>query len=314
MKKLGDAAIALVVVACSVVLLLALAFSLQGNPFAKPSRTLRAQFTDITGIQRSSLVKYGGATAGNVESVRMLSPEERAKSANPAMTVEILMALGPQVPELNEGIVASIASDTLLSDKFVLLSGGDPSAPVLANGALVPSIPPVTFDAILRDLDETLDAINSLAGDARKEGLSSRIDALMTQLEATLNEACGLIGGANTMVDEGRGLVKNGNTLIAEAGELVTDGRGLISETREPLKNLLSDLSDAAQKLDELAQRADKLLKENEGNLNATFSDGRKAVADLKIAAASARELIDSLKARPQQLIWGPGRQKKENR
>lgn len=310
MKKLGDTATAATVVVCSAILLIALAFALGGNPFRAHGRTLRAQFTDITGIQRSSLVKYAGASAGTVHSIRMLSPSERTASGNPANTVEILLALNRNVPDLNEGLVASVASDTLLADKFILLDGGIPTAPVLADGALIPSITPVTFDHILRDLNTTLASIDGILAGGADGGLS-RIRETLDQLSAAITEARALIGGANSMVEDGRGLLKNGNQLIDEAGQLVADGRSLIGETREPLKSLLAELSSAADSLDDMAKRADALVKNNEGNLNATVSDARKAIADLKVAAASARELIDSLKSRPQQLIWGPGRQRR---
>jgi ABC-type transport system involved in resistance to organic solvents, periplasmic component len=310
MKKLGDTATAATVVVCSAIMLVALAFALGGNPFRAPGRTLRTQFTDITGIQQSSLVKYAGAPAGTVHSIRMLSPSERTASENPANTVELVLALNRDVPDLNEGLVASVASDTLLADKFILLDGGNPSAPVLANGAMIPSITPVTFDHILRDLNSTLAGIDGILAGGADGGLS-RIRETLDQLNAAITEARALISGASSMVEEGRGLVKNGNQLLDEAGDLVGDGRSLIAETREPLKSLLAELSSAADSLDDMAKRADALVKNNEGNLNTTIVDARKAVADLKVAAASARELIDSLKARPQQIIWGPGRQRR---
>jgi len=81
---------------------------------------------DITGVQQSSIVKYAGAKAGYVHAIRMLTPEERTASAHPENTVEVTLAINNNVPALNEGLTASVASDTLLSDKFVLLSGGNP--------------------------------------------------------------------------------------------------------------------------------------------------------------------------------------------
>lgn len=311
MKKLGDAAVAATVVVCSVVLLVSLAFALNGNPFSQPSRTLRAHFTDVTGVQQSSIVKYGGATAGTVHSIRMLTPEERTATGNPANAIELVLALNRNVPDLNEGLVASLASDTLLSDKFILIEGGDPTAPVLANAAIVPSITPVTFDAILRDLNATLGGMNALIGSAQDGGGTTRIRTLMEDLTATVTEARALIGGANTMIQEGGGLVKNGNQLIDETDLLIADGRTILGETRDPLKSLLAQLSSAADSLDDMAKRADALVKNNEDDLSATVADARKAVADLKIAAANTRELIDSLRARPQQIIWGPGRQRR---
>lgn len=296
-KKLGDPIIALTVVACSVVLLLALAFALQGNPFDRPGRTLRAEFPDITGIQPSSLVKYSGAIAGNVHSIRMLTPEERNASPHPENTVEIVLAINNNVPSLNEGLTASVASDTLLSDKFVLIAGGDPKTPALANDAVIGSITPVTFDAILRDLASVMAKMREIFGSAQNGGL----DGILPKVEK-------LLADLNTTVTQAQGLIGNGNGLIDNAGKLVADGRSLIDTNKDAINRMIVQLSTAADSLDELAKRANKLVKDNESSINSTAKDARETMSDLKAAAASARALAESLRARPQQLIWGPGR------
>ncbi len=311
MKKFGDWAIALTVVACSVVLFLALAFALQGNPFDRPSRTLRAQFPDITGVQASSLVKYAGATAGSVHSVRMLTPEERAASANPANAVEIIIALNKEVPPLSPGLTASVASDTLLSDKFILISGGDPKMPALANGALIASITPVTFDAILRDLSSALATFHQLLGGApggALDGILPKVDALLAQLGATVTQAQGLVANGNGLIGNANGLIRNGDGLVTNADHLIASGQTLLDTNKEPINHMISQLSKAADSLDSLAKRADQLIRDNEKNITSGAADAKVALNELKAAAISTHALVDSLRARPQQLIWGPGR------
>ena len=46
MKNKGDAVVALLVIACSAVLLLALYFAIGGNPFSKPHLTLTVDVED----------------------------------------------------------------------------------------------------------------------------------------------------------------------------------------------------------------------------------------------------------------------------
>lgn len=304
MKKLGDWAIALTVVACSIVLFLALAFALQGNPFSRPGRTLRAQFPDITGIQPSALVKFAGANAGTVHSVRILTPEERAASENPANAIELVLALNSRVPPVTRGVVASVSSDTLLADKFILLEAGDPRGPVLAEGALVPTLTPVTFDALLRDINGTLASLRKVVGGGEGDALGdlvTKVDQLLARLDATVTQAQGLIGNGDKLVTNAGGLVKNGDALVADAGEF-------LDATKPPVERLLGQLSRAADALESLSRRGDRLLAKNEDNLNATAEDARVAVSELKAAAISTRALMESLRARPQQLIWGPGR------
>jgi len=311
MKKFGDWAIALTVVVCSAILFLALAFALQGNPFSRPSRTLRVQLPDITGVQVSSLVKYAGATAGSIHSVRMLTPEERAASGNPANAIEITLALNNNVPALSSGLLASIASDTLLSDKFILLSGGDPKAPPLANGALIAGIAPVTFDALLRDLSDSLAMIRQLfgsSGSGNLDGILPRIDALLAELDSTVKLAQGFVDNGNGLIANANGLVKNGDGLVANADRFVASGQSLIDTNKDAINRMIAQLATAANSADQLARRLDRLVRNNEGNISATAADAKAAAAELKATAIVTRAFMESLRVRPQQLLWGPGR------
>jgi ABC-type transporter Mla subunit MlaD len=310
MKKLGDPAIALTVVVCSLVLFFALAFALNGNPFDKPSRTLKAQLPDITGVQASSLVKYAGATAGHVFSVRMLTPDERNKSSNPANAIEIIIALNNNVPPLNQGVTASIASDTLLSDKFLFLSSGDPKAPILENGATIAAIAPVTFDAILRDLSTALAKFKEIFGGAggSLDGLLPKVDKLLTDLNGTVAKADALIAGGDKLITNANTLVDSGDGLITNANNLVADGSSLINDNKEEIDHMIKQLSTTADALEQLAVRADKLVKDNEGNINSSLKDAKVALAELKQVATATHAFVNSLRERPQQLLWGPGK------
>lgn len=316
MKKFGDWAIALTVIGCSAVLFFALVFALQGNPFDRPSRTLRASFPDVTGIQASSLVKYAGAIAGNVHSVRMLTPEERTASPHPENAIELVLALNNDVPPLSEGLVASVASDTLLSDKFIVLLGGDPKAPALKNDAVVASITPVTFDAILRDLSGVLAKLRQLVGSGDGgnplDGIMPKVDRLLDDLADTVAKANGLLGSGNNLIDNANGFINNGTGLIGNADGLVNDGRALIDANKDAITRAIAQLGTAATSLDDLARRLDQLVKKNEGNVQSILGDAKVTLSELKSAAITARQLAEQLRARPQSLLWGPGRPPKK--
>ena len=74
MKNKSDAIIALSVIACSLVLLGALFFSVAGNPFEKPHLTFSVDFEDLTGIQRNSAVLFAGDEVGYVDEVAYPAP------------------------------------------------------------------------------------------------------------------------------------------------------------------------------------------------------------------------------------------------
>ena len=84
-KNFNDWAVALVVIACSIMLFLALAFALSGKVLGAPSRPLSVNFHDVTGVTLGSQVKFAGAIAGKVSRIRMLTPEERTDRGTPSM-------------------------------------------------------------------------------------------------------------------------------------------------------------------------------------------------------------------------------------
>ena len=138
-KNASDYFVALSVIACSLVLLGALTYALGGWKPASHGRTLELDFADVTGVKLHSEVRYAGAPAGTVAAIRLLTEKERSalppeKRRN---VVRVSVALDEKLAPLPGDVAVSISSDTLLSDKFIALSGGSPDAPRLANAAVL---------------------------------------------------------------------------------------------------------------------------------------------------------------------------------
>jgi ABC-type transporter Mla subunit MlaD len=299
-KNFGDWAVALVVVICSVILCLALGFALTGTILGKPARTLRANFHDVIGINISANVKYAGALAGKVASIRMLNAEERKASGDPLNAVQIELALNKNVPELPSDITVSVSSDTLLSDKLIQISGGTINASPLADNAVVQGVTPVTFDRLVRDVDHAVDGLNGLlAGGGPKTGdIFDRLRALLTNVE-------GLITEAHPVVQDAGSLIKQTQPVVKDAGELMSDARQLVQDNRVPITQAVTTLNKAAGSLDQLATRGIGILNTHEQKIATTLADFRVTMENLKITATYARFLTRNLALRPQQLLWG---------
>ncbi len=301
-KNLNDWAIAVVVIVCSIILLGALAIALEGSNLINPGRTLRANFSDITGIQISSSVRFSGAPVGRVHNIRILTAEERATLSDPDQSVQVIMALDPRTPELPANLTASIASDTLLSDKFVLLTSGLPVKELLANDALIDGLAPTTFDELVRTANTTLLGLEGFLGG---EGPGKGIDELLASLRTLTADASGAVAELRT-------LVKNGDGLVTEAGALVADGRDFAREGIELLDGkdaqitaLLKRIEDAAAAAESLAKRGDNLLSKNEPAMQVTINDLRDAVENLKLLSAYGTIFTKAVAERPHRLVWG---------
>jgi len=307
----GNWIIAFSVVGCSAVLFVALAMALTGW-FGGPLRsTLVADFEDITGLALHSQVKFAGADAGVITAIRILSPEERRASGHPEKAVRVTLSLRDGVPPIPAGAVASIASDTLLSDKFVLLEGGDPSAEPLADGAVVPTVPPTTFDTLVRNANEVFLAVDALLGGGGLRGG----EGTMAELRGVLAGARGLIESAGGLVENAGGLMVELRPSVKEIQSAASGANTLISETREPLSATLGRLEKASATLDRLASNADGLIEANRPAADAAIRDIRAAAIDLKgtaenarVATTFAKILARQLAQHPSQLVWGTAR------
>ena len=139
-KNFTDFVIAALVIGCSLVLLGALAFALGGWRGKKDARTVEIDFPDVTGVHLHSELRYAGAPAGYVSKIRLLTFKERAAAETEKEkrnAVRVTATLLPAVPPLPADVRVSISSDTLLSDKFVALSAGDPEGPKLADNTVL---------------------------------------------------------------------------------------------------------------------------------------------------------------------------------
>ena len=168
-RNLSDYLVALFVIACSLVLLGALTFSLSGYRFKKPKRTLQINYEDVTGIKVNSEVRYAGAAAGRVIAMRHLTPQEREGSPNKQDAVQVTVSLDEGIPPLPADVTATLSSDTMLATKFVALSAGTPGGQTLANNAVIEGHPAYGLEQITAKAGPLIDNLNLTVTGLKKD-------------------------------------------------------------------------------------------------------------------------------------------------
>lgn len=286
MKKSSDWVIASAVVVSSIFLFVVLFMALRGSMVGRSSRVLVVDFPDVMGVNPGAQVKWAGARVGTVSGIRLLTDEERIASGNPRNMVRVTLALQDRVPSVPADITASVAADTLLSDKVILLGGGSPGGLALAPDRVVQGISPVTIDALVRDLSGTLAGLRSLLG-----GAGDQSDDLIRRLHT-------LLGDAQGVVDEAK-------PLLQDAGGLASEARELIATTKEPLTRTITRLDQTVGSLDQLTRRADGLIRRNEEPLTAALASLNVTAKNLKVTSTYTKILTRNLTLRPTILLWG---------
>jgi ABC-type transporter Mla subunit MlaD len=266
-KNLSDYLVALSVIACSVVLLAALTIALSGFRLKKPSRTLKINYEDVTGIKIHSEVRYAGAPAGRVIAMRHLTAAERAKSATNRDAVVVTVALDDKIPPLPADVVATLSADTLLAPKFVALSAGTPGGKTLANDAAIEGHPAYGIEQITAAAGPLFDNANRLL-----DTLNVTVTDLKGDLGDFMPKVGPLLDTAKVDFDELQKVVKNLNDVEAQVGTVLGTANNFLGNTDKQLQLQLKEL--------------------------------HVTLLNLKVISTHAKALVEALGEKPNRLIF----------
>ncbi|OAI56469.1 hypothetical protein AYO49_04270 [Verrucomicrobiaceae bacterium SCGC AG-212-N21] len=317
----SDYVIAFTVIVCTLVLLGALAATLTGFRWKKPTRTLQVDFPDVAGIHQHSQVRYAGAPAGSVVSLRHLTQEERLANANPANAVRVTVALDDDVPPIPGDVVVVLGADTLLSEKFIGISAGSAGGTLLAEGATVQGIAQPTFDDLIRggadvfgvlktmlpavkkQMDDLLPKLASISDAGDKVAEDAK--ALFAKASTLMDNLVKLSGSGEEVIGDAKALLGNANEVAGDAKQLIGAANKLLQDNRADLEKTLDELPVVLDHLDDLLGRAQGVLTSNEKELGATIRDMRVVMQEMRVTAVHAKKVMATLaNGRPTKLIW----------
>jgi virulence factor Mce-like protein len=295
--------IASVVVLCSLLLLATLTVALRGIQWKKGGRTLYVDLQTAIGIKLHSGVRYAGAPAGTVTEIRYLKPEERRGSSDPRNVVRITIRLDENVPPIPSDVRAGLAAETILGEKFIALTPGSPSAPPLADGAVIQGQEVIAFDALARTAQAALINVNEIL---------TRLNADYPSLVPRLAQ---VLESANSLLVQGSNLVQNVDGTVTNANGVVTTFRGDYTELVSKLNAILgraqvvvTNTDEAIQRVSGLVGRADLLVQNNEQDLHKILEEMRVVSQNLKVISTYTKSLTGTLAERPSRLIWSRGK------
>lgn len=293
-RNLSDYFIAFGVIACSAVLLGALAYALGGRA-PRASRTLEIDFTDVTGVRLHSELRYAGAPAGSVSKIRLLTNEERSASAGGERwnAVRVSVDLFDGVPDIPGDVVASISSDTLLSEKFIALSAGTPQVPKLANGALLQGRSGASIDDLLGSVEPLVKSVQQIL--ASIDPLVEKTSGTLDSLKDGIDEALPKIG---EVADTAKSTLITAQTLLKRADKLIADNEGGVTANLAELKNTLV-------KLQEVLKNADGMIAGTDKQLAARMKELGVILQNLKVATTQAKAFTQTIGERPHRVIFG---------
>ena len=113
-----------------------------------PVFKLKANFKNVSGLQVGNTVRFSGINIGTVDNVMIINDT----------TVRVEMLIKKDVQRfIKTDTKAGIGSEGIIGDKVVVLSQGNSSTKVVANGQMVATAEPIETDAIMKSVKITAD-------------------------------------------------------------------------------------------------------------------------------------------------------------
>ena len=164
----------------------------------QPRYTLVARFENVEGLLPGAPVHLAGKRVGRVASV------EIEPGADPARPVRVELQIDRSVSSLvRRDSAATIGTLGLLGDKYVALTIGTDSAPVLRPGDEIATVTPLNLEAVAERGAEALDNVAELAENVNR--VVSRLDEELARVE--LAESFAMFESLLREIREGEGLL-----------------------------------------------------------------------------------------------------------
>ena len=288
----------------SLVTLMAAIFLLGSRTqYFQPQYTLKAVFSNVGYLLQGAGVYLAGVQVGRVGEIKFFEDVAAQK-----VLVTLKVARDYQ-ERIRQDSVAVITSSGLLGDKYVDITLGSESEPVLLNGMFIRTQEPAEYTQLLRKgeqiLENTIEITSSLAaltsGYRSSQAPTAVADLLtsLAQMAKAIETGDGLLhaliydkGNAPIFADLAAAMTALRDTLTG-----IKEGKGFI-------QTLLTDPNpEVVAQLTKLLASAQKLLQEIEkgqGILHALIydKDGGKVVKDFAGTAGNMNELLAKLQGR----------------
>jgi phospholipid/cholesterol/gamma-HCH transport system substrate-binding protein len=111
-------------------------------------KTIKADviFRSVRGLQIGANVRFGGVNIGTVKNIEIVNDT----------TIKVVLSISSDMKRvIRKNSLASIGTDGLMGDKLINIEPGSGDSQLISDGDLLPSIPSVNTEEMMRTLDIT---------------------------------------------------------------------------------------------------------------------------------------------------------------
>ena len=255
----------------------------------------------VSGLEKGAAVRYLGVPVGRVNDLR-IDPRDSSRA-------EVVVDIDATTP-ISEHTVAELQLQGVTGLLYIDLSedrAGTRAAPPVAS-LRYPVIrsAPSRFDVFLAGLPEVLAAVGNLV-DRASRVLSDDNVAAVTEAIGNLDKAA---GGLPRTVHDLNALISELRGATSELAATASAAHGMLTSVDPEVRSAAQRLHAIADNLADASGQLDKAITENRQDIRAFTRDGlpeiERFVREGRAAARDIRELSNSLRENPAQLLYQP--------
>lgn len=294
MAKRGDEAkVGLVVLMVGTIIIATVFTMLHYNPFQLTRDDYKIKLRFAGGLERDSIVRFGGMKRGKVTGVNI--------SSDGTSVIEVDISLQKGTP-VRVGSVARLASLNALGENYIEISPGPDTLPLLEPGRQIPSEETPAFSELLTKMSALSEDAKRLITDVNRN--LNRISDSADTLLGNLNEISGPRNrqSLSAALDNANGALANANNLITRTSPKIDAIASNLLTTSEKLPPLMERVNETTQKVNTLVDRLDAVIVENRPQLKKdiealelALTDARKLMADFSVILENNRDEIDAI-------------------
>ena len=237
-----------------------------GNFTLNRSYEVYVSFANASGLTKKAKVKIAGVDIGVLKNVTL--KDARAN---------LCLAINKDVA-LYKNAKASIVSMGIIGTKYIEVTPGDSSYPLLEDGDTISASETPSIEESFNNVMEKIDnALGSVGTDGKISGIIDNLSAAITDLRSVMHN----IAEQNSKITNA---INNVNRFSYNLAEIT-------GENRQDIRGAIASIKDVAEKLDVLLMK----ISEGDGTL-ATLINDKEMGSDLKETISNAKEAVASAK------------------
>jgi len=266
---------------------------------------LYIEMANVDGLSPGTNVRVEGLNAGQVKNIGL--PD------HPSGKFRLKLQIADKVRSLiREDSVATVETNGLVGDKYLLIRNGSDQSPEARNGSTIPSKEPIELSAVIAKVSGVVDQANTTIGD-----MHIRLDGVLDDFKTTVDNTNGLISDARS--SKGTiGTLLNDRSTAAHVRQTVANAEiasANLEQASEQARQVVADLQSrnlpakvdesvtnvrrASEQIDKVSQRVNSTLAQalEPDNTGVSVAQNvRETLSNANVATGNLAEDTEAIK------------------